>query len=72
MREICCGACPLYWEQRGGFDELKPVAPRAPLGASAAWRLRKALWSGTWGVGLRDRASARATIARREIDGQNP
>ena len=54
IRDICCGACPLYWEQRRSFDELKPVAPGAPLGANTLWRLRRALWSGTWGVGLRD------------------
>jgi len=52
IRDICCGACPLYWAQRQSFDELEPVAPAAPPLANLAWKLRKRLWSGTRGVGL--------------------
>lgn len=52
IRDICCGACPLYWDECGGFDELRGVAPGGPPWASPVWRLRKALWSGTRGVGL--------------------
>jgi radical SAM protein with 4Fe4S-binding SPASM domain len=52
IRDICCGACPLYWDERGSFDELSAHAPGGPLWAGATWRLKKALWSHTWGVGL--------------------
>ncbi len=52
IKEICCGACPLYWEERGNFDDLKDIAPGAPPWAGPVWRLKKALWSRTWGVGL--------------------
>ena len=52
MKEICCGACPLYWDERRGFDELRPVAPGGPPWAGPLWRVRKALWSRTRGVGL--------------------
>jgi len=52
IKDICCGACPLYWEQRGNFDELESVAPGGPAWANLAWRVRKKLWSGTRGVGL--------------------
>ncbi len=52
IKQICCGACPLYWDQRHGFDELRGVAPGGPPLASVAWRAKKALFSGTWGVGL--------------------
>ncbi len=52
ISDICCGACPLYWEQRGCFDELEPYAPGGKLFSNALWRLRKRLWSGTHGVGL--------------------
>ena len=55
IRDICCGACPLYWDERGSFAELKPVAPGGPPWAGVEWRLRKALWSGTRGVGLSKR-----------------
>jgi radical SAM protein with 4Fe4S-binding SPASM domain len=53
IRDICCGACPLYWDQRGGFEELAAVAPGGPPWAAPIWRLKKALWSHTWGVGLK-------------------
>jgi len=52
IRDICCGACPLYWDERGGFEELANLAPGGPPWAGLIWRLRKALWSGTRGVGL--------------------
>ncbi len=55
IRDICCGACPLYWDERQSLAELKPVAPGGPPWAGAVWRLRKALWSGTRGVGLAKR-----------------
>ena len=53
IRDICCGACPLYWEERGSFDELDDVAPGGPPWAGLVWRVKRALWSRTWGVGLR-------------------
>ncbi|MFH1929538.1 MAG: PqqD family peptide modification chaperone [Chloroflexota bacterium] len=52
LKHICCGACPLYWDERGGFTELDGVAPGAPLGAHAIWNLKRRLWSHTRGVGL--------------------
>lgn len=52
IREICCGACPLYWDQRRGFDELRGLAPGGSPIQSLLWRAKKALYSGTWGVGL--------------------
>jgi len=55
IRDICCGACPLYWDERGSFAELESVAPGGPFWAGAAWRLKKALWAGTQGVGLSKR-----------------
>ena len=53
IRDICCGACPLYWDERKGFDELEDVAPGGPLWAMPLWQIKKALLSRTWGVGLR-------------------
>ncbi|MBN1402157.1 MAG: radical SAM protein [Anaerolineae bacterium] len=70
IKDICCGACPLYWDERRGFSELKAVAPTPPLGAGLVWRLRKALWSGTWGVGLRRDGRSRGVVeSRRDEDG---
>ncbi len=52
IRDICCGACPLYWDQHGSFEELAGVAPGGPPWAGLVWQAKKALWSGTRGVGL--------------------
>jgi len=52
IKDICCGACPLYWEQRGGFQELESVAPGGSTWDKAKWRVDHMLNSGTWGVGL--------------------
>ena len=52
LKHICCGACPLYWDERGGFEELRGIAPGAPLAANTLWSLRGRLWSRTRGVGL--------------------
>jgi radical SAM protein with 4Fe4S-binding SPASM domain len=52
IRDICCGACPLYWDERGSFEDIQETAPGGPFWARPVWRLKKALWSGTWGVGL--------------------
>ncbi len=59
IRHICCGACPLYWDQRRSFEELKGYAPGAGWGAHLIWRLKKLLFSRTWGVGLRDKQERR-------------
>ena len=53
IKAICCGACPLYWDARGDYGELKDVAPGGPPWAGVEWNVKKALWSRTWGVGLR-------------------
>jgi radical SAM protein with 4Fe4S-binding SPASM domain len=52
IRHICCGACPLYWDQRGGFDELEGVAPGGSTTGRLAWHARRLMHSGTYGVGL--------------------
>jgi len=52
MSHICCGACPLYWQQRGGFDELEGYAPGCSAWQESLWRVRHHVLSGTWGVGL--------------------
>lgn len=63
MRHICCGACPLYWDERGGFVELEGIAPQPPPFSRPLWALKRRLWSGTRGVGLEARASASAETA---------
>lgn len=51
IKHICCGACPLYWDERGGFDELRQVAPPCSRWDEVRWHIRQ--WKRrSWGVGL--------------------
>lgn len=52
IKHICCGACPLYWDQCGSFADLDGLAPLASRWARWRWRLRR-LRRHSWGVGLR-------------------
>jgi len=52
IKHICCGACPLYWDERGGFAELEGLAAPASAAARLRWRLGR-LRGRSWGVGLR-------------------
>ena len=40
MKHICCGACPLYWDEQRGFDEL-PGEFRAGGLAQLQWKLKR-------------------------------
>lgn len=52
IKHICCGACPLYWDERGGYADLDGLARPASRWARWRWRLRR-LHRHSWGVGLR-------------------
>jgi len=57
IKHICCGACPLYWDERGSFTELDGIAPPASIWDKLRWRLRR--WERrSWGIGLRRRPRA--------------
>jgi radical SAM protein with 4Fe4S-binding SPASM domain len=58
LRSICCGACPLYWDDAGGFEELLQQhgggPQRLPQKLSEwAWRLRRRHVGKALGVGHR-------------------
>jgi radical SAM protein with 4Fe4S-binding SPASM domain len=38
LADLCCGACPLYWDEVGSFAEIENVAPHR------ANRLEKTIW----------------------------
>ncbi len=52
MKRICCGACPLYWDAHGGFDELSGTAPGARFLDTLMWKVKHRLWGQAHGVGL--------------------
>jgi radical SAM protein with 4Fe4S-binding SPASM domain len=53
MVDICCGACPLYWDEQGGFDELAPYVKDTPFWERLAWRLKRRYVGQVKGVGVK-------------------
>ena len=61
LQRICCGACPLYWDEVGGFEELVAAQGSRPtprVGRTrrwwreATWRLKRRAIGRLRGVGL--------------------
>jgi len=50
---LCCGACPLYWDEQKSFaeiaDHLQPAAPWA----EAIWRAKRRVFGQAHGVGIK-------------------
>ncbi len=40
---LCGGACPLYWENAGGFGEIEEVSGRRPMVRNMIWNLERGL-----------------------------
>jgi radical SAM protein with 4Fe4S-binding SPASM domain len=47
---ICGGACPLYWEHAGGFDEIERVRNMKPIFRNMLWSLENRLRIRTKGI----------------------
>ncbi len=53
LAELCCGACPLYWDERGDFHELdEHLAPTTAL-SQMVWQAKRRWLGQSRGVGLR-------------------
>jgi radical SAM protein with 4Fe4S-binding SPASM domain len=53
LADLCCGACPLYWDERGNFDELAAhLAPTSVL-SRMMWRAKRHWLGQVRGVGIR-------------------
>jgi len=52
MVEICCGACPLYWDEQGSFAEIAPYLKDTPVWERLAWRLKRRYLGQVAGVGV--------------------
>jgi radical SAM protein with 4Fe4S-binding SPASM domain len=52
MSHLCCGACPLYWDEQHGFAEL-PCGDRARPLADLKWKLKRRLIGRLSGVNIR-------------------
>jgi radical SAM protein with 4Fe4S-binding SPASM domain len=53
LANLCCGACPLYWDERRSFDEIgHHLAPTSTL-SKAVWRAKRRWLGQVRGVGVR-------------------
>jgi radical SAM protein with 4Fe4S-binding SPASM domain len=53
LAELCCGACPLYWDERGNFEEIiEHLVPTSSL-AELVWRAKRRWFGQVGGVGVR-------------------
>ena len=52
MSHLCCGACPLYWDEQHGFGELPCGGDKHPL-AELKWKLKRRLIGRLSGVNVR-------------------
>jgi radical SAM protein with 4Fe4S-binding SPASM domain len=49
--DICCGACPLYWDEQGSFAEIAPHLGETSAWERLAWRLKRRYVGQVTGVG---------------------
>jgi radical SAM protein with 4Fe4S-binding SPASM domain len=52
LAEICCGACPLYWDEQGSFAEIAPYLKETSAWERLAWRLKRRYLGQVAGVGV--------------------
>ncbi len=57
---LCYGACPLYWDDRGGFEEIDEARPKVTAFERGLWRIRRATRGRVFGVG-HESANGRST-----------
>jgi radical SAM protein with 4Fe4S-binding SPASM domain len=52
LADLCCGACPLYWDERGSFAEISPHLASTSPWSRAIWRAKRRWLGRVRGVGL--------------------
>ena len=53
LADLCCGACPLYWDERGDFTELTEHLTPASALSQMVWRAKRRWLGQVRGVGVR-------------------
>jgi radical SAM protein with 4Fe4S-binding SPASM domain len=49
---LCCGACPLYWDERGDFAEIAEHLAPASILSQMMWRAKRRWFGQVRGVGM--------------------
>ncbi len=50
--EICCGACPLYWDEKGQFSEIAEHMTPTSVLSEALWQAKRRWLGAVKGVGV--------------------
>jgi radical SAM protein with 4Fe4S-binding SPASM domain len=50
--DLCCGACPLYWDEQGNFDEIAPYLQPTSSLERVQWQVKRRLLGQVKGVGV--------------------
>ncbi|MBN1259195.1 MAG: PqqD family peptide modification chaperone [Anaerolineae bacterium] len=51
--DLCCGACPLYWDEQGTFEEIHPSFQHSTAWGRLTWRLKRRYLGQVQGVGVK-------------------
>lgn len=49
---LCCGACPLYWDEQGTFAEIAPYMAETSFWERLTWNLKRRYLGRVRGVGI--------------------
>ncbi len=52
LSHLCCGACPLYWDEQGTFAEIAPYMTRTSAWERLTWNLKRRYLGKVKGVGI--------------------
>ncbi|HET89691.1 MAG TPA: radical SAM protein [Chloroflexi bacterium] len=52
LADLCCGACPLYWDEQGSFAEIAPYLQQTSAWERLTWRLKRRYLGQVAGVGV--------------------
>jgi radical SAM protein with 4Fe4S-binding SPASM domain len=52
LADLCCGACPLYWDEQGTFAEIAPHLSATTPWERVAWRAKRRFLGKVKGVGV--------------------
>ena len=59
LADLCCGACPLYWDEQGSFAEIAPYLKDTPAWERLVWRVKRRWLGRVRGVGMKGNGGRR-------------
>jgi radical SAM protein with 4Fe4S-binding SPASM domain len=59
LAELCCGACPLYWDEQDSFAEIAPYLRDTPAWERLVWNMKRRFLGRVTGVGVKGNGGGR-------------